>query len=295
MNIRSSGHRKLNLLILSFCILPVVVLTVGIPSFSHASGLSLEYSSGRLSVNASNAPLEKVLKTLSLECGLKVFLDSSLASKRISAKFDNLSLEQGIKKLVSPYSSAIIFEKMVTSGGRNDFYISEIRVFDNSNKKVSYILVGRKTPHQAAKAPLQEEENMKLDELEKKVVSVPQYKRDPAKAAAFSKRVSASVLRTRLTQKMAEIRRLKQRMNREEQQKIRNLEQLKEQLEIAPKGEKMKIQSKMSLLSLDLNNSRKRYDRDLKRLQRGLDQLKNRLILQEGSLARNDERVPAQK
>lgn len=294
MKIRLSGHRRLDVLIFSFCILPAVVLILGIPSFSHASELSLEYSSGRLSVNASNAPLEEVLKTLSLKCGLKIFLDSSLASKHISAKFDNLSLEQGIKKLVSPYSSAMIFEKIVTPGGRNDFYISEVKVFDSSNKKASYILVGTKTPDQAAKASIQMEENIKLDKLKKKVVSVPEYIKNPAKAAAFSKRVSVSVLRTRIIGKMTELRRLRKIVYHEEEQKRRNIEQLRKQLNIAPEGEKMKIQSKMSFLTADLNNSRKRYDRDLKRLQRELDQLKNRFILQEGSLAKNTGTIAPQ-
>lgn len=276
-------------------VLLAVVFMAANYAVCYASNLTLDYRSGKLSADISKVPIQKVLRELSKKSNITVFIDTSLKSKKISAQFKNLSLERGIKKLVKPFSSAIVYKQRITPDGRKKLYVSEVKVFDSSNQKATFELVGgKKMSGTESITPTSGRKNW-LSQRAIRVTLPPPEIREPARAAASSKRVSAYVLRTRLTQKMAEIRRLKQRMNREEQQKINNLERLKRQLSTASESEKMKIQSRMSLLSLDLNNSRKRYDRDLKRLQRGLDQLKNRLILQEGSLAKNDERVPAQK
>ena len=130
---RLFSSNKLGLFALTLSVLLTFIRIPGHDGVSHASHLSLDYNLGKLSANVSGAPLQKVLETLSAKCGMSVFLDTSLKSKKTSAEFENLPLEKGIKKLVNPYSSAMIFGKRITPEGRSEFFISELKVFDSSN------------------------------------------------------------------------------------------------------------------------------------------------------------------
>ena len=276
------GKGKLDLFTVMFFVLLAVFLVLGGQAVSHATGLSLEYGSGRLSADVSKCTLQKVLDALSKKCGITVFLDSSLKTKRISAKFDNVPLEKAVKKLVNPYSSAVIFAKRATPEGKDRFYISELKVFDSSNKNTSYILVGKDTYDHKDKASVPEKTSEEM-EKDNRVVQIPEEIKNTAKAAAFNKKVSYSVIRTRITQKMTEIRQLQQRMKYEAEQKRRQIQLAREKLNGASGQELDKIGSEISMLTVDLRNTKSRNEDQLKKLQRDLDQLKHRIIQQETS------------
>ena len=276
------GTGKLKLFAVMFFVLVTAFLGLGDQALCHASGLSLEYGSGRLSADVSKCTLQKALDALSKKCGIRVFLDGSLKSKIISAKFDKLPLEEGVKKLVNPYSSAVIFAKRATPEGGSRFYISELKVFDSSKKNTSYILVGEKTSDHKDKAPISKKASEEMEKANR-VVPIPEEIKDTAKAAAFNKKVSYSVVRTRITQKMTEIRQLQQRMKYEEEQKRRQIQLAREKLNGASGRELDKIGSDISMFTVDLKNTKNRNDDQLKKLQRDLDQLKHRIVQQENS------------
>lgn len=266
----------------TFFVLLTVVLTSGPYMVSHASDLSLDYASGKLSANVSNVPLVKVLEALSAKSGIKVLLDESLKSKTVSAEFENLPIEKGIKRLVQPHSSAMIFGKRTTPAGRVEFYVSELKVFDNTKGGVSYMLVGKKMQDRKDRVPIPLEEDQRVIRPER-AVHVPPQTRDPAKAAAFHKKASSLVLRTRVAQKLSELHQRRRKMQREEDQKKNQLRQLRQKLNGAAENEVREIQANISSLRLDLRNLQIRNAQELKRLQREVDQLKHRIVHQSGS------------
>lgn len=273
---------KFHFFMVMFFVLLTASLTSGSYTVSHASDLSLDYTSGKLSANVSGVPLPKALEALSAKTGIKVFLDESLQSEKISTKFENLPIEKGIKRLVHPYSSAMIFAKRTTPAGRDEFYVSELKVFDDTQGGVSYTLVGEKMQADNDKGSIPMEEDQGMVEP-KRVVHVPLQIRDPAKAAAFHKKVSASMLRTRVGQKLTELRQHQNQMQYEEQQKRTQLHHLRQKLSSASEKEVSKIQANISLLTADLRNSQARNAEELKRLQREVDQLKQKIMQQSGS------------
>lgn len=267
----------------AFSVFLAVVFIAGSYAVCQASNMTLDYRAGKLSANVSGVPIQKVLKILSAKSGITVFLDNSLKSKRISARFENLTLEEGIKRLVKPYSSAMVFGKRTTADGRRVFYVSEVKVFDSSNKKATFELVGKKMSGTNSIKSKATWENRRTGSTVK-FASVPPAIKDPARAAAFKKKVSASVLRTRIVQKKAALRRLEQKMRHEEEQKIRKIQQLETQLKTASDSELNRIQANISMLSADLNNFRQRSAGELKKLQREHDQLRNEQLKYGASL-----------
>jgi len=276
----------------AFCFLSVFFLTAVDSSISYAANMVIEYKSGRLSADVSETPLVQVLKKLSDICGMTTFVDSTIQSKKISVKFENLPVENGVKRLVNPYSSAVIFSKKTTSEGQEEFYISELKVFDKGNKKVSYVVVNEKGAGRIVKV---QSDGQEMTKQAKIAGSVPEERKDTAKMAALNKKISSSVLRSRITGKMAELRRLKEKIRSEEEQVNRQIKEAKDNLSSAPEDETGKIQSQLSMLTSKQKNLKKRNADGLKRLQREVDQLRNTLISQEGSLAESGGSVSAQK
>lgn len=279
---RLFSSNKLGLIVGTLSVLFTFILISGRYGVSHASDLSLIYKSGKLSANVSGASLQKVLETLSAKCGMNVFLDSSLKSKKIFSEFEDLPLEKGIKRLVNPYSSAMIFGKRASTEGRSEFFITELKVFGSSNNKAPYVLMGEKTSLQTEKVSrpsILKEEDQKIEETKKMVMPVPEKKKDPMTAATFNKEVRYSVLRTRISKKITEVRQLQERMLYDERHKRNEIQQLQQQLKIASGSESKRIQASISALTADLENSRARNADEQKRLQRELDQLQRKTTL----------------
>ncbi len=105
---------------------------------SAAETVSLSVNRGTVSADINNASLKKVLAKLSAECGAAVYLDESLQDKTVSIKLENQPIEDAIKRLVSPYNSAVIFSQRQNPSGEKEFYISNIKVFQ-SGKGGNYV------------------------------------------------------------------------------------------------------------------------------------------------------------
>ena len=107
---------------------------------------------------------------------------------------------------------------------------------------------------------------------------VPNVLRDPIKAAAYKKEISSKMLQTRMTKKISELQQLQRRMRYEEEKKRHKLMQLQNELKTASESDAKQIQSELSLLSADLENSSQRNGAELKRLQTQLDQMKHTFV-----------------
>lgn len=281
MQIEFLSTKNLGLWTLAFFFSISVILISGTFTPGHASKLNLKYTSGKLTADVSKASLQNVLKALSDKCDIKVFLDESIKSKKISTRFSNLPLEKAIARLVKPYGSALIFGRKKESEGNTDFYVKEVKIYDSSKKKASYIRVGDKGSPSEEKAFNQlsttgEQRRMNGDRHE--MAPVPNVLRDPIKAAAYKKEISSKMLQTRMTKKISELQQLQRRMRYDEEKKRHKLMQLQNELETASESDAKQIQSELSLLSADLNNSSQRNAAELKRLQTQLDQMKHTFV-----------------
>jgi len=275
---------KSNVLKHMFFVFVSVVLIVGTFMPGHASELTLEYASGNLSATVSKVSLENLMEALSSKCDIKVFLDESIKSKKISTRFSNLPLEKAIERLVNPYSSALVFGKKRTPKGHTEFYVKEVKVYDSSNSAASYVAVGKKAVSMAGRASSQSRttgDNRKMGRSRSVVTAVPPALKDPATAAAYKKEISSKMLQTRIAKTTSELQQFKRKMQYNEDQKRHRLVQLQQELKTAPKEDVKKIQAEISLLSADIKNSSQRNAAELKRLQTELDQMKYRFVDQQ--------------
>ncbi len=67
----------------------------------HSKEIELEFNQDTISATLKDVPLEKVLAKLGKEKGLRFECGQSALDTRISVKFKNLSLEKGIKRILS--------------------------------------------------------------------------------------------------------------------------------------------------------------------------------------------------
>lgn len=90
-----------------------------------------------MTVDIADASLQSVLQELSAEYGMIVLVDEAIKDKPITAKYRNLPVEKAIDRLIHPYSSATIFSKRLNPRGKEEFYISELRVFESDTGEAS--------------------------------------------------------------------------------------------------------------------------------------------------------------
>ena len=70
----------------------------------------ISYAQEHLTAHVVEVSLEEVLSAIAKEAKLEFVLDESIAAKKkASVSFDKLSLEEGIKKIVRPFSYSMIF------------------------------------------------------------------------------------------------------------------------------------------------------------------------------------------
>lgn len=271
--------------ILSVCM--GVVFGFGGIAVGQPSNLTVDIVAQTLSASADQVPIQKVLFELSRKGQIGVFLDKTLKSKRVTANFSDLGFEEGIKKLVSPYSSAVVFGKRTAADGKEQLYVTEVKVFDSSNKNAAFEPIGAtRSPSEMAGQPMTKQTSVT-------VASAPPQIQNPAEAAAMRKRVSASILRTRMAQKNAAIRMQQQKMRHEEMQTLRRIEQLKEQLPLVSESERMKMQAQLAMLQTDLRTARQRNQSKLRTLLRENNQLKHQQ-LQYGAALYNEKSSASQ-
>lgn len=259
----------------------ISVFLVGMSTSVSAASMSISYDSeGNISADVSKGTLHNVLNELSQKTGITIFLDTSLKSKKISATFKKLALDQGIKKLISPYSSAIIYGKRIGPDGKDVFFVSELRVFEKGKEKAIFVRVG-----DTSGLPVDQAGNtikatdMKTTNESANSTGIPERLKDPARAAEHHKKAGAASLRARISRSIAKIRHLKNKMRYEEEQKRYEIQEYEAELQEAPENEARIIQSKLNLGTIELRAIKKRNSDELNRLQRELNQLKRSQVM----------------
>ena len=101
-----------------------MIFTVFVPmgvSWGDQAGISIK--GDRIDADLSQVPLRAVLADLSKKTGIQVYIEKGLDGN-VSTRFSNLSLEEGLKRILSGYSSSMIFTK-----AKGKIRLSEVKVF----------------------------------------------------------------------------------------------------------------------------------------------------------------------
>ncbi|MDM8550923.1 hypothetical protein QUF72_12625 [Desulfobacterales bacterium HSG2] len=126
----------ISMAILIFSAFPLIANTDS-PS-SQAHFIDFNKSQKTLSANFVNVDISDVARSLAERAGIKVFLDESLTCK-LTSKFKDIPLEDGIKRLLGPtISSAIIFTKKKNPNGKARFRVDTVKIFKGGNILASF-------------------------------------------------------------------------------------------------------------------------------------------------------------
>lgn len=68
----------------------------------------VQFLEGKLTVELDRVPIVFVLSTLKKKCNLRFMLDESLLNEKISTSFKDLSLHDGLKRLLRPFNYIVI-------------------------------------------------------------------------------------------------------------------------------------------------------------------------------------------
>ncbi|QTA85180.1 hypothetical protein [Desulfonema magnum] len=128
---------KISLLTVSVCLLLYPIGAVaGKTSPSRVNSIKIEKSDNTISVNLVNADISDVAKALSEQTGIKVLLDESI-TRTVTSKFQNMPVEQGIKRLLGhSLSSAFVFAKETGPSGKETYRLDTVKIF-NTGKMLS--------------------------------------------------------------------------------------------------------------------------------------------------------------
>ena len=87
-----------------------------------------------LSAKIENVPLGQVLKELARQANLEVYIATASTAEKISAEFDNLTLEEGIKRLLKGKNYILTYDRTAASPK-----VTEIKVIADGSAPVSRI------------------------------------------------------------------------------------------------------------------------------------------------------------
>ena len=106
--------------IMYFTMIFTIFAPIGV---SWGGQININIKSDKIDADLSEAPLRTILSDLSNKTGIQVHIEKGLEGN-ISTRFSSLSLEEGIKRILSNYSSSMIFTKT-----KEKIRLSEIKVF----------------------------------------------------------------------------------------------------------------------------------------------------------------------
>jgi len=107
-----------------FTMIFTVLIPAGI-SWGGQAGITIK--GDRINADLKQASLRMVLADLSKKAGIQVYIEKGLEGN-VSTRFSNLSFEQGIKRILSGYSSSMIFAK-----AEGEIKLSEVKVFEKGH------------------------------------------------------------------------------------------------------------------------------------------------------------------
>lgn len=89
---------------------------------SKQGSVEITIKEGKISADINKAPLKSVLAKLEKECGISYTADKKAINREVSVKFDDMPLEKGINKILSPLSCLVVY-------GENE-KLKKIFIFD---------------------------------------------------------------------------------------------------------------------------------------------------------------------
>lgn len=110
------------------------------PVQASAQEFALTVQKGRMSARVQGACLQAVLQEVSDETGIQVFVEPSLLPSRVSAQFQGLTVEEGLKRLISGHSYAMVFSALKNEAGIHP--LKAVRVYPKgSGEGGGYVLI----------------------------------------------------------------------------------------------------------------------------------------------------------
>ncbi len=107
-----------------------------LPFFSIAEAeVIYNRNEGRLSVNVVNSPLTEILREVSKKTGVIIKMDSAIDNP-VTVEFNDLTLEEGLKEIIRPYSYVMTFRENVREGKR-DYSVKNLQLFKNGTSGVT--------------------------------------------------------------------------------------------------------------------------------------------------------------
>jgi hypothetical protein len=94
----------------------------------------------RLSVNVVSSPLTEILREVSKRTGVIIKMDSAI-NNPVTVKFNDLTLEEGLKEIIKPYSYAMTYRENVGEGKR-DYSVKILQLFKNGTAGIATLDVG---------------------------------------------------------------------------------------------------------------------------------------------------------
>ena len=105
----------------------IVLVCLSLPNPLNAFDTDIFVQDGRLHARIDQKPLDEVLDRVNKETGILVFVDPSILTSEVTAHFQGMSMEEGLKKIVGHQSYAMIFYPDQNS--RGEYPVKAIRVY----------------------------------------------------------------------------------------------------------------------------------------------------------------------
>ncbi len=144
------GKRSCSLLLLIACFIACFTAPVGSISAGMASqalnspsgALLIDVEAGRLDATILGRPTREVLEAVSGATGIRFFVEPSLLAIPLSARVENLSLEDGLKRILGVHSYVMLFSAQLDRAGRHR--LKAVRVYPKGRFSAErYVLVQR--------------------------------------------------------------------------------------------------------------------------------------------------------
>jgi hypothetical protein len=146
----------------------VLLLALGSAWAEEAPPFFLSVKDNTLSAKIENAPLGEILRELAHQAQLEVYLGGSIAEEQISTQFDNLPLEDGIKRLLKGKNYTLTYARTAAAPR-----VAEIRVISNGSGPISKLSGEVVSAPPAGETEPQSPEEKSLEKLTQEVLQAP--------------------------------------------------------------------------------------------------------------------------
>lgn len=115
-----------------FLIIPILAICPALWQAAWAGDAEREFRvigrADRLTVNATGAPLDAILQEVARQGDLTVHVEPSVANEPVTAAFDDLSVQDGLEKILAGYNFAFAFSPHAPGGPLSSRRVTEVWV-----------------------------------------------------------------------------------------------------------------------------------------------------------------------